>query len=185
MTAESAAALGSEALREPRTNVFVMTAIYGEAGSTPVKVRNVSPGGALIEGAVIPPPGSRVRLCRGSLSVTAEIAWSENGRAGLHFESAVGVADWLPGGRAMRHQQCVDEMIQQVRASPFVPIPPDDCRGFQPSKVTAVELGRLTEAIESLAEDLVGDPAVMKRHMLKLQALDLAAQTLRKLAAER
>lgn len=162
-----------------------MAAIYGEAGSTPVKVRNVSPGGALIEGAVVPPSGSRVRLCRGSLSVTAEIAWSGEGRAGLHFESAVCVADWLPRGRGTRHQQCVDEMIQQVRASRLAPVPAGDCPGPQPNRVSAVDLTRLTEAIESLARDLVREPAVMRRHMFKLQTLDLVAQTLRKLAAER
>lgn len=185
MTPEPAAAFGCEAQREPRTNVFVMAAIYAEAGSTPVKVRNVSPGGALIEGAVIPPPGSQVRLCRGSLSVTAEIAWSEDGRAGLHFESAVCVADWLPGGRATRHQQWADEMIQQVKAPHLVPVAGGARPESQPDEVSAVELTRLTEAIESLAEDLVRDPEVVKRHMLKLQTLDLAAQTLRKLAAGR
>lgn len=185
MTAEAAEALGTDAQREPRTNVFVMAAIYGEAGSTPVKVRNVSPGGALIEGAVVPPPGSRVRLCRGSMSVTAEVAWSEDGRAGLHFESAVCVADWLPGGRGTSHQQCVDEMIQEVRASHLVSVPAGGCPGPQSNEVTAVELTRLTEAVESLAHDLARDPAVVKRHMLRLQTLDLAAQTLRKLAAER
>lgn len=185
MIAHATAAPENEAQREPRTNVFVMAAIYSDAGSAPVKVRNVSSGGALIEGAVVPPPGSQVRLCRGSNSITSKVAWSEAGRAGLRFESAVSVSDWLPGGSRTSQQQRVDEMVQQVKASNLVPVPAADCREARSSQVSAVELTRLTEAIESLARDLVSDPEIVTRHMLKLQTLDLAAQTLRKLAAER
>lgn len=100
MTAQAAIACGKQAQREPRTNLFVMGAIYSDSGSAPVRVRNVSPHGALIEGIEIPPAGSQVRLCRGSLSVANAIKWCEARRAGLQFESAVLVADWLPGGRA-------------------------------------------------------------------------------------
>lgn len=185
MIAEMTASVGFEAQREPRTNVFVMAAIFAEAGSTPVKVRNVSSRGPLIEGAVVPPVGSRVRLCRGSLSVSAQIAWSRQGQAGLHFESTVSVVDWLPGGRAKSHQQRVDEMVQQVKASELAPTSLGDRQNPQSSKPSALELTQLTEAIESLADDLVSDPEVMKRHMLKMQTLDRALQTLRKLAAER
>lgn len=55
----------------------------------------------------------------------------------------------------------------------------------QPGRVSGGDLLRLTETIESLAEDLIDDSAVAERHLLKLQVLDLAVQTLRKLAAER
>lgn len=160
-----------------------MAAIYAAAGSTPVKLRNVSPRGALVEGALVPPLGSRVRLCRGSLSVTAEIIWSTDGRAGLRFESTVCVEDWLPHGRAMTPQERVDEMVGQVKASALVPRSPGDGLTTESGKPAALELARLVHALESLAEDLTADPEVVKRHLLKIQTLDVAAQALRKVAA--
>lgn len=165
--------------------MFVMAAIYASAGSTPVKLRNVSPRGALIEGAVVPPLGSRVRLCRGSLSVTAAIVWSKEGRAGLRFESTVCVDDWLPRNRAMTPQERVDEMVGQVKASALVPRSPADDVTSESGKAGALGLVRLAHALESLAEDLTADPDVVKRHLLKIQTLDVAAQALRKVAAER
>lgn len=162
-----------------------MAAIYAAAGSTPVKVRNVSPRGALIEGAVIPPLGSRVRLCRGSLSVTAEIVWSRDGRAGLGFQSTVCVDDWLPRNRAMTPQERVDEMVGQVKACALVPRSLGDGATSESSKPAALELARLAHALESLAEDLTADPDIVKRHLFKIQTLDVAAQALRKVAAER
>ena len=180
---EISARVANEAQRAPRTNLFVMAAIYADAGSTPVKVRNVSPGGALIESAVVPPIGSQVRLCRGNLSVSAQIVWSRDGRAGLRFQSTVSVADWLPRSLATHPQQRVDEMVQTVKATERVPTSSSDCLKLGSSSPTALELTQLTEAIESLAEDLAADTEVVKRHLLKLQSLDLAAQALRKLAA--
>jgi hypothetical protein len=78
----------------------------------------------------------------------------------------------------------VDEIVQQVKASGTVHTDPAPPR-FQSGKLTALELTRLTVALESLAEDLAADPDVVKRHLAKLQTLDLVAQALRKLAAGR
>lgn len=164
--------------------MFVMATIYAGTGSAPVKVRDMSSGGALIEGAVIPSPGTEVRLCRGSLNIMGEVVWCKDARAGLRFESNVSVADWLPSGRAPAAQQRVDELVQQAQASKIVHAAPAD-DPLKPREVTALELTRLRRAIESLAEDLAEDKAIMERYASKLQTLDLAAQALRKLAAER
>ena len=40
----------------------------------------------------------------------------------------------------------------------------------------------IAAAVEALADDLAEDPAVVARFMTKLQSLDVAAQTLRKLS---
>lgn len=102
----------------------------------------------------------------------------------LLFRSTVSVADWLPSGRAPAPQQRVDQIVQETKDSRIVdasslvgPVT------FQPSQVTALEVASLRQAIESLADDLADDPAVLKRHASKLQTLDLAARTLSKLAA--
>ena len=90
----------------------------------------------------------------------------QGGRAGLRFESNLSVAEWLPGGRAMAPQQRVDELVQQVRASGTVHTDPSASPPrFQSGKLTALELTRLTVALESLAEDLAADPEVVKRHL--------------------
>lgn len=172
--------------REPRKSMFVMATIYAAAGSAPVKVRDLSSRGALIEGAVIPPAGTRVRLCRGSLSIGSEVVWANEGRAGLLFDSRVSVADWLPSVRALAAQQRVDEVVQQTKASQTVHAAPAAVPlTFAPCEFSALELTGLRQAIESLADDLASDPSVLERHASKLQTLDRAAQVLRKLTAER
>ena len=107
----------SENRLSARTNLFVMAAICGGLGSEPVKVRNLSPNGALIEGAVLPQTGTQVRLCRADLEVGGEIVWCKDGRAGLQFGSPVVVADWLPQGSANAGQQRVDQLVQKLKTS--------------------------------------------------------------------
>jgi hypothetical protein len=43
---------------------------------------------------------------------------------------------------------------------------------------------RMKHAIDSLADDLANDPAVLERHGSKLQVLDAAAQLFAKLAIQ-
>lgn len=169
-----------DARRESRTSLFVMAALYSDAGSWPVKVRDLSSAGALIEGGTIPPPGTNIRLCRGSQSILGQIVWSRSERAGVRFETSVSVNEWLPGNRASRPQQRVDDLVQQIKSSSVeTPVHPQNMKS---AEVSAAELTRLRIAVESLAEDLSADPDVVRRHMAKLQTLDLTAQMLRKLA---
>lgn len=177
--------LCTDARHEQRTSLFVMATLHADSGSCPVKVRDLSSAGALIEGAVIPPEGMSVRLVRGALTVLGQIMWSRSGRAGLRFDASVAVTDWLPGGRTSLPQQRVDEIVQQVKsAASFNPELPSTQEVIEPKKVSTTELKQLGDAIESLANDLAADPHVTIRHTEKLQILDVVAQTLRKLAIE-
>lgn len=173
-----------DARREPRTSLFVMATLYSELACTPVKVRDVSSTGALLDGKDLPPPGAKVRLCRGSLTIAAKIAWSQGGRAGVQFESTASVAEWLPGVQKA-HQRGVDEIVEQLKSSGLGRSVTSGSPAVLSAKLDAVELTQIRIAVESLAEDLAGDAEVVRRHMAKLQALDLAAQALGKLAAER
>jgi hypothetical protein len=174
-----------DARREPRTSLFVMATLYFDSGSAPVKVRDLAPRGALIEAGAIPNPGTRVRLCRGSFSVTGEVVWQKAQRGGLRFDSSVSVTDWLPGG-AMAHQASVDRKVQQVKFSESTQsLAPSASRPLSYSKLSAKDLIELRVAIESLADDLAGDSDVVQRHSSKLQTLDLAVQLLKRLVAER
>jgi len=166
--------------REARTNMFVMATIYSDSGSAPVKIRNVSATGALIEGSNIPTTAARVSLSRGSLSIVGKIVWRSDCRAGIAFDSSVCVADWLPNGRSPAPQQRVDEIIQQVKAGPNLSL-----LTSQPAPIGALELARAKKMIEILADRLSEDVDVIALHGSMLQALDVAAQLFGKLAAER
>ena len=101
---------------EVRNNMFVVAVLYGAGGSVPVRVRNMSRGGALVESADTPGEGQHVRLSRGSLSVRGHIAWQRDNRAGIRFDTAIDVSDWLPLGARPTGQQRVDEIVQDRRA---------------------------------------------------------------------
>jgi hypothetical protein len=174
----------SESRSSARTNLFVMAAIFVGLGSEPVKVRNLSPNGALIEGASLPESGTKVRLCRANLEVDGEIMWCRGGRAGLQFQSPVVVADWLPAGSAKAGQQRVDLLVQKFKNDGLNNPPSSVTIGeIDGKKIDQDELVHLRAAIESLAEDLAADSSVVERHWSKLQTLDIVAQALGKLAA--
>lgn len=170
---------------EPRINMFLMATLYSGASSAPVKVRDMSPGGALIESGAIPLPGQEVQLCRGSLQITGEVVWTSSGRAGLRFQSQINVTDWLPRGRATAPQTQIDEFVQQVKSSVATPRFREIANVSASNRLTALEVTQLRLALESLAEDLAADPDVVARHLMKLQTLDLTVQALTKIAAER
>jgi hypothetical protein len=168
---------------DARNNMFVTAVLYGERGAIPVRIRNMSRSGALIESAAFPPEGSPVRLCRGSFSVGGQIVWHRDNRAGMRFDAVVDVADWLPSGNKANGQQHVDEMIYAIRSASSqgkgssAVTPP-------PAKPDAIaQLLALQEALATAASDLAGDAHVAIAHPAALQAIDLAARKLEELAA--
>jgi hypothetical protein len=176
----------SESRFSERANLFVMAAIFVGLASEPVKMRNLSPDGALIEGASLPQLGTKVRLCRANLEVDGEIMWCVGGRAGLRFQSPVVVADWLPAGSAKVAQQRVDQLVQKFKHVGRNNSPSSaTIAEIDGKRIDQVELVHLKAAIESLAEDLAADPAIVERHWSKLQTLDIVGQALGKLAEAR
>ena len=169
-----------------RSNIFVVAALASGIGSGPVRIRNMSPSGALIEGGVIPPNGSAGRLSRGTLSVTGEIVWRHENRAGMRFDSAVTVAAWLPGGKSATGQERVDEIVYSYKAevgamrdATAVPAPLSPGR-----QELSGELLEVRQALNDVAEKLAGDDSTMARHTDALQAIDLATQKLEILARQ-
>jgi hypothetical protein len=73
--------------RRNRRSKVLMTATLELSGSAlPVKLRNLSAEGALIEGANLPVEGSKVVFKRLELTVAGRIAWVSNGQAGVTFD---------------------------------------------------------------------------------------------------
>jgi len=72
--------------RRTRRSKVLMTATLELSGSAvPVKLRNLSAEGALIEGEDLPVEGSKVVFKRLELSVPGRIAWVSDDRAGVTF----------------------------------------------------------------------------------------------------
>ena len=101
-----------------RTHLFVIATLCWDAGSTPVHVRNMSANGALIEGAILPKPGSPFVLKRGSLQVGGRIAWAASRQAGLAFSATVSVADWM-ARQANARQDQIDEIVSALKSAPI------------------------------------------------------------------
>lgn len=150
----------------------------------PVKIRNMSASGALVEGAAVPDPRMQVRLVRGSLSVPGIVVWAVEGRCGLRFSSIVSVRDWL-APPAKTQQQRVDDVVQLVKTG-AVPLPLQDsadagatCRSDSSKDAELAEdLRRVSRLIEILGDELTSDEAIVGRFGNKLQDLDIALQTI-------
>lgn len=170
-----------EARIEARTNMFVMASLSARGASGPVRVRNLSPTGALIEGGVLPVPGEPVSLLRGSLRTDGKVVWCHNGRAGLRFDALVTVSDWLPKGAHQSRQHQSDSIIRKFKAEKGAHPPSAVYKEVAPSGVTSSDLETLVRELDLLAEALAEDDVVIIRHGAKLQVLDAASQALRKL----
>jgi len=167
---------------EARSNIFVMAALYVSGGSTPVRVRNMSRSGALIEAAVLPVAGTQVRLARGSISVTGEIIWVDKQKAGLRFNAATSPNDWLPGGKRGAGQQMADELAHQTRLGAASRIAAPAAPSHSPQ--LPEELLRLHQLLMRAGEELASSNALTASQLIALQEIDAAAQRLANLASE-
>jgi hypothetical protein len=87
-----------------RKNLFVVAQLIWAKGNSAVRVRNISPSGALIEGDRLPPAHTAVKLGRGELIAEGELVWQVAGKAGLAFVEPVQPGDWLPMGAGTRKE---------------------------------------------------------------------------------
>ncbi len=167
---------------QPRTNMFVMAALVTNTARETVKVRNMSAGGALVEGKQLPPEGTPCLLHRGDLSHEATVVWQKDGKAGIQFRNVANIEQWLPSGR--RTQSEVDVAVKMAKAELVVAPTAKVSAPLFSSELSKEEVLHTASAMEALADELSEDPAVVARFMTKLQTLDIAAQTLRKLASQ-
>jgi hypothetical protein len=73
--------------RSRRSNVLLAASVEISGAVIPVKLRNLSASGALIEGDNLPLEGSEVVFRRNDLIVKSRIAWVGRKHAGLAFYS--------------------------------------------------------------------------------------------------
>lgn len=72
--------------REPRQRLLKSGTLYWSGISVPVRLRNISSGGARVEGERVLCPGAEVELDLGEAGFhVAEVRWSSDGQIGLRF----------------------------------------------------------------------------------------------------
>ena len=104
---------------DPRSNVFLGAILTVRSKSIPVRIRNLSVSGALIDGAGLAEEGDQVRLQRGSLAVDGVVAWLGGDQAGLRFDEPITVESWVTlHGHA--GQRRVDMVVAAIRNDPTV-----------------------------------------------------------------
>jgi hypothetical protein len=154
-----------------RSNVFLAASLVAGAVPLPVRVRNLSGRGALVDGGSLPPAGARVRLLRGELSAEGQVAWSGQGHAGVRFAREIDVGEWV---KRLGHpgQRRIDEAVAALRRNQ--PVGQSDA---EPSP----SLGEICIALDAICERLAGSPAMtveMAEELVKLDALSRALQQL-------
>lgn len=159
--------------------MFVAATIAGAIGSGPVRIRNMSADGALVEGEILPCIGEPFRLLRGGLSAFGKVVWREDGRAGLRFDDNVDVVRWLAVPSS--GQELVDQTFRELKARAVDP-PAPLCPSTGGPPASGWQLASLAEALEALADDLAEDAKVVAELGERLQILDVASQVLRRFA---
>ncbi len=156
--------------------MFLVATLYFGGASSPVRVRNMSTTGALIEGAAMPAAGAAIILRRGALEAPATTAWSEAGKAGLAFEGPVEVSEWLPAKEGQRQTQ-IDKVAFGLKhiAQTVAPAPVPLVERAAPTMAVLAELAALQAQIGQLGDQLAGDAFVLAHHP-EVQNLDAAGQ---------
>jgi len=68
-----------------RSNVLMSASLELSGAALPVKLRNLSAEGALVEGDKLPVEGSAILFRKGDLSVAGTVAWVKGRQAGVNF----------------------------------------------------------------------------------------------------
>jgi hypothetical protein len=83
------------ARREQRFPVDLDATVRDGAAELPVRLRDLSRGGALGTCPFPPPVLSSVTLVRGALAIEARVAWAGRGRFGLEFANPIRATELL------------------------------------------------------------------------------------------
>lgn len=170
--------------KQERSSLFLAAVLRSGSEQVPVKVRNMSLNGAMIETPVIPVIGSDVQLVRGSLSALGKVIWSSGERCGLRFDREIVIKQWLAPPSKV-HQQRVDEIVSLVKAGAI----PSTLSGHDKVESSGGSelidgLKDVVKLLEDLEDDLSSSQESLARHGPKLQNLDIAMQMIRSVVRE-
>ncbi|MEO8454743.1 MAG: PilZ domain-containing protein [Sphingomicrobium sp.] len=159
-----------------RSNVFLTATLDTGDGSIPVRIRNLSAKGALIDGPALPSAGASVRLLRGRLSAAGELAWEAAGQAGVTFGHEIKVDDWVQrSGHA--GQERVDGVISALRRSASLP---EELQAVS----NIASLASISAALDEVCERVAAMPNMSVELGEELLKLDAIAHSLRRAATD-
>lgn len=174
--------------REARKNLFLSATVELGEHSCPVRIRNLSAGGAMFDGPVLPPAGTTIYLRRLEVSAPARVAWSRDGRCGVAFDSAISIDDWITGVYSPNRsgtlgQSRVDAIQAAVRAGETFAEAPDlavlpSAPPIDYSRQVALELDNVKDLLDGVGLALADDVEILMRHEQELQKFDLAVQVI-------
>lgn len=72
-----------------RANVLLAATLELSGAAIPVKMRNLSSNGALVEGDQLPVEGSELMFRKGDLTVPGRVVWTSGRHAGIAFQRAL------------------------------------------------------------------------------------------------
>lgn len=169
--------------KQSRTHLFVAATLFAEGGSVPVHIRNMSPSGALIESEVLPEPGVKVVLKRGSLHANGCVVWKVERRAGIAFAATVSVADWMsrhPSPQQARIDDLVSSFKSDRRTDIGFSVEANDVSG---AASIEAELMTLRSDLAELEAGLIGDTILVATHP-EIQIIDISLQRIDRLIAK-
>lgn len=173
--------------RAPRISIYLAATLFCDGVSSPVRIRNISTSGALLEGAVVPGEGTLVQLIRGQLIAHGLVAWSEGGRCGLKFSGKVDVERWRCISTNVE-QERVDEVVRLVKAG-AVPLPVPQlgalnvATAVDPAGALSGDLRRVYHLLDKLGNALAAESEILMKHGETLQGIDISMQLVAALAA--
>ncbi|MBC9032348.1 PilZ domain-containing protein [Sphingomonas sp. JC676] len=180
--------------RASRKNLLLGATIEAGSLKAPVRLRNLSTTGAMLEGSTLPDPGVKLVLQRSDIRVGAIVVWRVQGRCGVRFDDAsASVDEWVAGVRApsfngQQGQARVDAIQNAVRNGEALPVdaPVAASAGLSGAELEArivEEIVYVRRLLDALGEEVADDPIVLQRHMQALQNLDRASQVLEHIGA--
>lgn len=161
----------SNARVDSRSNVFLMASLMGNSMSCPVRIRNLSVNGALLEGGSLPAPGATSDLRRGSLRARGEIAWRRDRFCGIRFASAIDVAEWIRRA-GTEAQQSVDAEIARARGHP------DIQARSRPKTGECVDVSAVSSELLEICERIAALPDMSTELAVEVMKIELAARSL-------
>ncbi len=179
-------------LRSPRKNLLLSATIEAGALKAPVRIRNLSESGAMLDGAALPDVGTRFTLRRLEIEIGATVIWNALGRCGVAFDGKVSVDEWVAGVRQIPRlgssgQARVDAIQSALRsgdpllieaASPTMPVGVGEL-----DQRIAEEMDHAWRLLEAVGDELSDDPVLLQRHGDALQRFDIACQIISHLGA--
>jgi len=131
----------SQNRRSRRSNVLLTAILEVGGAALPVKLRNLSANGALLQGEKLPVAGTPVRFVRNELCVDGRVIWGQGKYAGIAF------AERLQPDVVLRHIP-----PPKPRMKPDFRRPGLACRELSPDEFRLLESWLATAPVPHLGE---------------------------------